>query len=62
MIGKDKKLIDLERLTEYDTLIKSYIDAKFGSTLRVSKLTQAQYDALTTKDAQTFYIITDYQP
>jgi len=36
----------------------SYVDTNFA---KLSVLTQAQYDALTTKDASTLYIISDAQ-
>lgn len=51
----DKTYVDSSLANKVDT---SYVDTNFA---KLSVLTQAQYDALTTKDASTLYIISDAQ-
>ena len=59
----DALLDDYATLTYVDSSLAnkadiSYVDTNFA---KLSVLTQAQYDALTTKDASTLYIISDAQ-
>ena len=63
--GKQATLVsgtNIKTINNQSLLGSGNIDIQGGSGANVVELTQAQYDALATKDPDTFYIITDATP
>lgn len=57
-----KSFLDLSGLRKFWEKVRTYIDAKLTGTAKIQKLTQAEYDALETKDENVLYAITDPDP